>query len=60
MDTETTANLLLLVGCAIMAHQLLVWGRIDLAGMLHHEFFSSVFLAAGAGIHIGLRRRHVE
>ena len=44
-------------GGAVLAHQVLVWGRVDLVDVLHHEFFAGVLLAFSAGIHMGGGRR---
>ncbi|MFH2109881.1 MAG: hypothetical protein ABIJ47_01330 [Candidatus Bathyarchaeota archaeon] len=53
MKRRTLAFFSILAGGAVLAHQVLVWGRIDLVDILHHEFFSGVLLAFGAGVYIG-------
>ena len=53
MKRRDIAFISILAGGAVLAHQLLTWGRIDLVDVLHHEFFSGVLVAFGAGIIIG-------
>ena len=53
MSRRDTAFISMLAGGAILAHQLLTWGRIDLVDVLHHEWLAGVLLALGAGIIIG-------
>jgi len=57
MKRRDLAFISILAGGAILAHQVLVWGRIDLVDILHHEFFSGVLLAFGAGVYMGGERR---
>lgn len=57
MKRKNIAFVSALAGAAVLAHQVLVWGRVDLADMLHHEFFAGVLLAFGAGVHVGGGRR---
>jgi hypothetical protein len=57
MKRRDLAFISALAGGAVLAHQLLVWGRIDLAEMLHHEFLVGVPLAFAAGVHVGGGRR---
>lgn len=53
MKRRDLAFLSALAGGAVLAHQVLVWGRVDLVDVLHHEFLAGVLLAFGAGIHLG-------
>ena len=53
MKRGDQAFALMLAGVAVLAHQVLVWGRIDLAEVLHHEWVAGVLLAAGLGIRYG-------
>ena len=53
MKRGDQAFVLMLAGVAVLAHQVLVWGRIDLAEVLHHEWVVGVLLAAGLGIRYG-------
>jgi len=53
MKRRDIAFISALAGGAVLAHQLLVWGRVDLADILHHEWFSGVLLAFGAGVQVG-------
>jgi len=57
MKRRDLAFISVLAGGAVLAHQLLMWGRVDLVDVLHHEFFSGVLLAFGAGLHLGGGRR---
>ena len=53
MKRRDLAFISVLAGGAVLAHQLLTWGRVDLAEILHHEFLAGVLLAFGAGVHVG-------
>ena len=53
MKRRDIAFISMLAGGAVLAHQLLTWGRIDLVDVLHHEWFAGVLLALGVGIIIG-------
>jgi len=53
MKRRDIAFISILAGGVILAHQVLTWGRVDLVDVLHHEFFSGVLLAFGAGVAIG-------
>ncbi|MFH2109891.1 MAG: hypothetical protein ABIJ47_01380 [Candidatus Bathyarchaeota archaeon] len=53
MNKRETSFTLMLAGAAILAHQVLIWGRIDLVDVLHHEWVAGVLLAAGLGIRYG-------
>ena len=53
MKKRETSFTLMLAGVAILAHQVLVWGGIDLVDIMHHEWFAGVLLAAGLGIRYG-------
>lgn len=53
MKRQTLAFISVLAGGAVLAHQLLTWGRVDLVDVLHHEFLAGVLLAFGAGVYIG-------
>lgn len=57
MKRRDLAFISVLAGGAVLAHQLLMWGRVDLAEILHHEFLAGVLLAFGAGVHVGGGRR---
>ena len=57
MKLRDIAFFSILAGAAILAHQVLTWGRIDLVDIMHHEFFSGVLMALGAGIIIGSGKR---
>ncbi|MFH2111687.1 MAG: hypothetical protein ABIJ47_10570 [Candidatus Bathyarchaeota archaeon] len=57
MKRRNLAFLSILAGGAVLAHQLLVWGRVDLVDIMHHEFFSGVLLAFGAGVYMGGGKR---
>ena len=43
------AKLSIGAGGAVILHQLIMWGRIDVADVLHHEFFGGVLIAFGLG-----------
>ena len=53
MKKRETSFALMLAGVAVLAHQVLVWGRIDLVDVLHHEWVAGILLAAGLGIRYG-------
>lgn len=53
MSRRRLAYALILVGVLILADQVIGWGHIDWEQVLHHEFFSGVAMAFGAGILIG-------
>ena len=57
MKRRDLAFISILAGGAVLAHQVLVWGRVDLVDILHHEFLAGVLLAFGAGVHVGGGRR---
>ena len=57
MKRRDLAFISVLAGGAVLAHQLLMWGRVDLAEIPHHEFLAGVLLAFGAGVHVGGGRR---
>ena len=57
MKRRDLAFISILAGGAVLAHQVLVWGMVDLVDILHHEFLAGVLLAFGAGVHVGGGRR---
>jgi len=58
MDSKKIVVIIIcfLIFIAITVHHFIVCGRLfDLSDMLHHEFFSAIFLALGIGIILGDR-----